>query len=216
MQTTLRLFAALALLTSASVGSASTPPEPLTVASADGVPTAAVGKTAPDFSLTDTEGKTVQLSSLRGKTVVLEWFNPGCPYVKYAHSKGPMPELTKTWTDKGVVWLAINSGAPGKQGHGLETNAEARKEWNMNYPVLLDESGTVGRMYGAKTTPHMYVIDAEGTLVYAGGLDNAPMGNASGKAADYVADCLQELAAGSAITTTTAKPYGCSVKYAAK
>lgn len=177
-------------------------------------PVAAVGQAAPDFTLTDTQGNTVKLSDYAGKTVVLEWFNPGCPFVKYAYEEGVLPNLASEWTSREVIWLAINSGAPGKQGHGVETNEKARGDWNINTPVLIDESGAVGQRYGAKTTPHMYVVDSAGVLRYAGGLDNAPLGRVEGDArVDYVDQALQQLDAGQDVAVTTAKPYGCSVKY---
>lgn len=173
---------------------------------------AAVGAPAPDFTLTDTDGNEVALASYAGRTVVLEWFNPDCPFVKYTHGpKGPLREQPGRVTSDSVVWLAINSGAPGKQGHGRERNQRARTEYGMDYPVLLDESGAVGRSYGARTTPHMFVIDPAGTLVYAGGLDGAPMGN--GDTTNLVDACLTNLASGEAVANPGVKAYGCSVKY---
>ncbi len=131
----------------------------LSLAHAD---TAAIGAPAPDFTLTDTEGKSHKLSDQKGNTVVLEWFNPGCPFVKYAHGSGPLKDLGNTWSGKGVRWYAVNSGAPGKQGAGLDTNKQAKSTWGMGYPVLLDESGTVGQAYGATSTPAIVVIDPSG------------------------------------------------------
>jgi len=174
---------------------------------------ATVGQPAPDFELPAVDGTTVKLSDLAGKTVVLEWFNPGCPFVKYAHGdEGPLADQAARHGDD-VVWLAINSGAPGKQGHGLDANKAATVLWKMNHPVLLDEPGEVGRLYGARTTPHMFVIDAEGKVVYGGAIDNAPMGRQSGAVVNYVDRALSEIAAGSTITNAETKPYGCSVKY---
>jgi peroxiredoxin len=170
---------------------------------------------APDFTLEDLDGKEVSLSQHRGKTVVLEWFNPGCPFVQHAHGKGPLKGMGERMAQQGVVWLAINSGAPGKQGAGVDTNKKAAGDWNIRYPILLDESGEVGKAYGAKTTPHMYVINAEGKLVYRGGLDNAPMGEVRGDSRiNYLEDALAALAAGKPIEPAEAQPYGCSVKYA--
>jgi peroxiredoxin len=170
---------------------------------------------APDFKLKDLGGDEVSLSQFRGKTVVLEWFNPGCPFVQYAHGKGPLKGTGERMAGEGVVWLAINSGAPGKQGAGVDTNKKAASEWSISYPILLDESGEVGKAYGAKTTPHMYVINAEGKLVYRGGLDNAPMGEVRGDShINYVESALAALAAGTPIEPAEAQPYGCSVKYA--
>ncbi len=174
---------------------------------------ATVGKPAPDFALKDLAGQEVRLSSFRGKTVVLEWFNPECPFVKYAHGEGPLRDMAAKAGAKGVVWLAINSGAPGKQGTGAELNRAAAASWDLSHPVLLDESGTVGRQYGATTTPDMYVVAPDGTLVYAGALDNAPLGKADGAVVDYVGAALADVAAGRPVATPTTKPYGCGVKY---
>jgi peroxiredoxin len=143
-------------------------------------PSATIGEPAPGFSLPDLDGKTVSLADFAGKTVVLEWFNPDCPFVKYAHTEGPLAAMAVEQSEAGVVWLAINSGAPGKQGAGVERNREAAAEWKMSHPILLDEDGKVGHAYGATTTPHMFVIDGAGKLVYAGGLDNAPLGRVDG------------------------------------
>lgn len=176
---------------------------------------AELGQPAPDFTLTDTDGKAHKLSDYAGKTVVLEWFNPDCPFVVYAHGKeGPLRAQPGRVVDDDTVWIAINSGAPGKQGHGLERNQKARVEYAMDYPVLLDEDGAVGRLYGAKTTPHMYVVNPAGQLVYAGGLDDAPMGRGAKSATNHVDACLGDLAAGKPVATAEAKPYGCGVKYA--
>ena len=175
---------------------------------------ATVGEKAPDFTLTDLDGTEHTLSAYAGKTVVLEWFNPGCPFVVAAHGEGPLKDMAKTYMDKGVVWLSINSGAPGKEGHGAEVNKKAVADWAMPNPVLVDEAGTVGRQYGAKTTPHMYVIDPQGTLVYAGGLDNAPRNEQP--AAGYVpftAQAIDAVLAGEPVATSKTQAWGCSVKY---
>ncbi|KIG16458.1 hypothetical protein DB30_04502 [Enhygromyxa salina] len=145
-------------------------------ADAGAEPTAKIGEPAPAFSLPNLEGEQVSLADFAGKTVVLEWFNPDCPFVKYAHSEGPLASLGNEQQQAGVVWLAINSGAAGKQGAGVERNKQAKAEWNLAHPILIDEDGAVGHSYGAKTTPHMFVINPEGKLVFAGGLDNAPLG----------------------------------------
>lgn len=176
-------------------------------------PAAQVGKPAPDFSLTSLDGKDVRLADLKGKTVVVEWFNPGCPFVVYAHGEGPLKDLPREAAAQGVVWLAVNSGAPGKQGHGADVNRKAAADWGMAYPVLLDESGAVGRLYGATTTPNMFVVDPAGTLVYAGALDNAPLGKADGAPVNHVKAALADVAAKRPVKTPTTKPYGCSVKY---
>lgn len=174
---------------------------------------ARVGAPAPDFTLTDLAGQEHTLSSYRGKTVVLEWFNPGCPYVIFSHGQGPLKDQARRTMNDETVWLAINSGAPGKQGHGLDVNRGARAEWRITNPVLLDEEGTVGRAYGAATTPHMYIVDPEGVLRYQGALDNAPRGQASGEPINYVEAALADLAAGRPVKVANTKPYGCSVKY---
>lgn len=176
--------------------------------------TAKVGEPAPAFTLTDLEGNEVSLADFKGKIVVLEWFNPGCPFIQYAHKKGPLATMPKKTGDD-VVWLAINSNAPGKQGNGAETNRKAKKEFGFDYPVLLDASGKVGLAYGAKATPHMYVIDKEGTLVYMGALDNKPTGKLRGDThISYVAEALAALAADEPVKTAETQAYGCSVKYA--
>src|SRR5690606_9499134 len=133
---------------------------------------AKIGQPAPDFALPDLDGKTVRLSDFKGKTVVLEWFNPDCPFVKKAHGEGALKDMAARTAEKGVVGLAINSGAAGKQGHGKERNIKAKADYGMGHPILLDETGATGRAYGAKRTPHMYVVDPKGVLVYAGAIDN--------------------------------------------
>ncbi|MDP1830020.1 MAG: thioredoxin family protein [Archangium sp.] len=179
---------------------------------------AELGKPAPDFTLKDLDGKDVSLASFKGKTVVLEWFNPECPFVKASHTKGSLADLAKRQQKKGIVWLAINSGAPGKQGAGAEKNKAAVKTFALEHPVLLDEAGTVGKAYGATNTPHLFVIDAKGTVVYRGAIDNAPDGEGQvpqgGKLVNYVEAALDELSANRAVKTADTKAYGCSVKYA--
>lgn len=179
---------------------------------------AAVGKAAPDFTLKDLDGKDVALSSFKGKTVVLEWFNPGCPFVKLSHTKGSLKGYAKTKTAKGVVWLGINSGAPGKQGAGVEANKKGVETFALDNPVLLDESGAVGRAYGATNTPHMYVIDPTGTLVYAGAIDNSPDAEGQspegGTLVNYVEEALAAIEAKKPVAVSTTAAYGCSVKYA--
>ena len=187
------------------------------ISAADTPTMAEVGTTAPNFALRDLEGNRHKLSDHRGKIVVLEWYNPKCPFVVYAHGEdGPLRDMPNRWMDEGVVWMAINSGAPGKQGTGTDLNLAMRDEYAIQYPILIDETGEVGRKYQAKTTPHMYVIDAEGTLVYAGGLDNAGFGKVSdgGEMRSYVEEVLEDLAAGKEPRVQSSKPYGCSVKYA--
>ncbi len=176
--------------------------------------TATVGEKAPAFKLTDTTGATHSLKDLlaKGDVVVIEWFNPDCPFVVRHHAKDhTMSKLYSDFKDRGVVWVAINSGAPGKQGAGLERNQKAIVEYNMEYPVLIDESGKVGHMYDAKTTPHMFIIAKDGTLLYDGAIDDAPRGEAT---VNYVRQALEQALAGETITESKTKPYGCSVKYA--
>ncbi len=185
-------------------------PQAETMASAE------IGKPAPDFTLKDLDGNEHRLSDHKGKIVVLEWWNPGCPFVKYAHTEGPLATMAAEETKNGVVWLTINSGAPGKQGAGLEGSREGVETFKMTNPVLLDESGEVGRAYGAEKTPHMYVIDVEGTLVYRGAIDNAPIGevDGGGEAINYVAAALANVRAGRPVATPETPAYGCTVKYA--
>jgi len=193
---------------------AATPPS----APADGVTNPLVGQPAPEFTLKDLDGKDVSLSSFKGKTVVLEWFNPECPFVKASHGKGSLVSLAKKHTDAGVVWLAINSGAVGKQGNELDKNVAAKKDWNLAHPILRDEAGTVGKAYGATNTPNMFVIDPVGIVVYAGAIDNAPDGEgaspAGGVLVNHVDEALADLAANRPVKTTSTKPWGCGVKYA--
>ena len=178
---------------------------------------AEIGKPAPDFTLTDYEGKSHHLADYRGKIVVLEWFNPDCPFVKASHTKGSLKGYSKRAVEKGVVWLGINSAAPGKQGHGPERIAEGRKAFGMENPVLADDTGKVGRLYGATNTPHMFVIDAQGNLAYRGAIDNSPDGEGEspkdGKLVNHVDAALEDLAAGKPVRTPDTKAYGCSVKY---
>lgn len=179
---------------------------------------AVVGKPAPDFTLADLDGKQVTLSSFKGKTVVLEWFNPGCPFVKKSHTVGSLIDTAKRHAKHGVVWLAINSGAAGKQGSDPKDNIAAVKTWSLAHPVLRDPTGATGKAYGATNTPQMFVIDSKGVLVYAGGIDNSPDAERKspegGKLVNYVDAALADLAAKRAVRTPTSKPYGCSVKYA--
>ena len=164
-----------------------------------------LGKPAPDFTLKDLDGKVHKLSDYRGKTVVLEWFNPGCPYVVAAHTKGSLVDLAQKQSKEGVVWLAVNSGAPGKQGHGVEANKAAAKAWSMAYPILVDESGAVGKAYGATNTPHMFVVSKDGTLVYKGAIDNSPDAERGspqgGVLVEYVSVAVEDLGAGKPVRT---------------
>ena len=175
-----------------------------------------VGDKAPDFTLKGVDGKDVSLSSFKGKTVVLEWFNPGCPFVKRVHlENGPMPAMVKKHVASGGVWLAINSGAPGKQGTGAEANEKAVKDYSISWPLLLDETGAVGQQYGATKTPHVYVIDGSGTLVYAGGVDSTKgAGYGDEPYTNYIQDALDAVTAGKQVASPSHPAWGCSVKYA--
>ena len=174
-----------------------------------------VGTAAPDFSLTDSNGKTQTLSQYRGKTVVLEWNNPGCPFVHKHYESGNIPAQQAKATASGVVWLTINSNGPGKEGYGVDNNKAGMATFHMVNPVLLDADGKVGHAYGARTTPHMFVIDASGTLVYRGAIDNAQDGEPEQGApfVNYVDNALQDLSAKRPLRTADTKSYGCSVKY---
>ena len=178
---------------------------------------AVVGKTAPEFSLKDIDGKSWDLKGLRGKVVVLEWFNHGCPFVKKHYNSGNMQKLQKEFTGKQVVWLSICSSAPGKQGFEKpEDYARLFKEKKASpTAVLPDPTGRVGHLYGAKTTPHMFIIDKKGELVYAGAIDDDNGFDPSGvkTARNYVKQALDEVLAGKKVTTASTKSYGCSVKY---
>ncbi len=170
---------------------------------------AAVGSAAPDFTLTDTTGAEVSLSDYAGQVVVLEWLNPDCPFVKRHYSAGTMKGLATRYGGQGVVWLTINS----TNYMDAAANAEFKAANNLPYTILVDQSGEVGHLYGAATTPHMYVIDATGTLAYIGAIDDDPRGSNAGSANNYVAAALDQVIAGEAVTTAETKPYGCSVKY---
>lgn len=188
------------------------------VAAASPAFAADVGQPAPDFALKDLDGKVHRLSDLKGTVVVLEWFNPGCPYVVAAHTKGSLVGAAARASKEGVVWLAINSGAPGKQGHGIDTNRTAARTWSMSYPILIDESGEVGKAYGATNTPHMFVVGKDGKLAYKGAIDNSPDGERGaprgGVLVEYVPAALADLAAGRPVGIPQSKAYGCGVKYA--
>jgi peroxiredoxin len=177
---------------------------------------AVVGKPAPSFSLKDTDGKTVRLDSFKGKVVVLEWTNYGCPFVKKHYGSGNMQSLQKKYQEQGVVWLSICSSAKGKQGNMTEAEAKAAvAEKEAAAPYLLDPKGSVGKSYGAKTTPHMFIIDAAGKVAYAGAIDDKPSTDPADvpKAKNYVADALDAVLAGQPVALATTASYGCSVKY---
>ena len=176
-----------------------------------------VGSTAPDISATDSKGKTQTLSQYKGKYVVLEWFNPECPFVKKHYGSGNMQKLQEEFTAKGVVWLTIDSSAPGLEGNLTAEQANAKiAEWKAHSSaLLLDPDGKAGRTYGAKNTPHMFVINPEGKIVYEGAIDSKPTPNPSDIASstNYVKAALDESLAGKTVTTPSSRPYGCSVKY---
>jgi hypothetical protein len=188
-----------------------------TVVNSGAFAAAAIGSAAPDFSLPDASGKTQTLSQYKGKTVVLEWNNPGCPFVQKHYSSGNIPKQQVDATAAGVVWLTINSGATGKQGHLDTQGAQAFIAQYHAAPsaYLFDGDGKVGHLYGAKTTPHMYIIDASGTLRYMGGIDSIPSTDKDdlAKATQYVPQALAELKAGKPVSIATSEPYGCGVKY---
>lgn len=176
-------------------------------------PEVEIGKAVPTFSLKGIDGKTYSIADLKGKVVVLEWTNPNCPFVQRVYKSGIMTGVQKKYADK-VVWLTVNSTHPEHQDHETpDALAKTYKDWNATFAtMLLDPDGKVGQMFDAKTTPHMFVIDKEGILVYAGGIDDDPRGSKSEKT-NYVDQALWSLFEGKAVATTTSKPYGCSVKY---
>lgn len=176
---------------------------------------AVLGQPAPDFSLTDLEGKTHELSAYKGKTVVLEWFNPDCPFVNQSHTEGTLKGMAKNFIGDDLVWLAINSNAEGMQGHGKAANEAGRDRYGITYPILLDPTGEVGRAYGAKRTPHMYVIDPTGKLVYRGAIDNSKGGDLEDvpEVENYVAKTIELVKAKQPVDMGEVPAWGCTVKY---
>lgn len=183
---------------------------------------AKVGDPAPDFTGSDTHGKQVKLSDLKGKFVVLEWHNQDCPFVKSQYSQGKMQKLQAKWTKKGVQWFTVISSTPGSEGSvdAKGANADVKKTKAHVTATFLDSDGVIGHAYGAKTTPHMFVIDPNGTLVYDGAIDNAPREdgevakNENGEAfVNYVDQALTEATAGKKVSVPSTPPYGCHVKY---
>lgn len=205
---------AAALLVAFAPRDASTP---------DATPTAAadatVGEPAPNFTLQGTDGEQYTLADLEGKMVVLEWLNFGCPYVQKHYGSGNMQALQEKYTGQDVVWLSVVSSAEGKQGYYPpdEMNAKNAEHGGEQTAILMDTSGEVGQMYGARTTPHMYIINPEGTLIYKGGIDDKPTTDEADieTATNYVAMALDAALNGEEVPVQTAPPYGCSVKYAA-
>lgn len=185
---------------------------PLTVFAA-----AELDKPAPAFSATSADGKTVDLNSYRGKTVVLEWTNADCPFVKKHYESGNIPKLQQEATAQGVVWLQVISSAPGAQGFVDGPTAIKLNQFRDAKPTatLLDSDGKIGKAYGAQTTPHIFIVDAKGQLIYKGGIDSIPSADKGdiAKADNYVRDALGEIATGKKISNPSTKPYGCSVKY---
>lgn len=191
----------------------------VTLAAAVALPAAAtsVGQPAPDFSAPDLQGKAVRLSDFKGKYVVLEWVNPECPYVRRHYNSGNVPSLQKEVAAKGVVWLAVNSSNPSS---GEFKTPEEMAKWlgekgGVPTATLIDKDGKVGRLYGARTTPHMYIIDPQGRLIYAGAIDDQRWASAeeTKNARNYVRAALGEALTGKPVSVAATTPYGCSVKY---
>jgi peroxiredoxin len=178
---------------------------------------ARVDAQAPDFKLQDSKGTSHSLADFHGKWVVLEWVNFDCPFVRKHYRSGNMPALQRTYVGKGVVWLSVCSSAPGEQGHfeGKELLDRIVSEKSAATAYLVDAEGTVGKMYGAKTTPHMFVINPEGTLLYAGGIDDIASTDQDdlSRATNYVRSALDAAMAGGVVKVKESRPYGCSVKY---
>lgn len=189
----------------------------LTLGAAHARAQAAVGAPAPGFTLTDTQGAAHALADFAGKPVVLEWTNPDCPFVKKHYGAKNMQALQAKYVAQGVVWLAVCSSAPGKQGHypADEWNRILAEQGSAATALLVDPDGQVGRAYGAKTTPHLFVIDAAGTLVYDGAIDDRPSTDSADipGARSYIAEALDAVLAGAPVPVAQTKPYGCSVKY---
>jgi hypothetical protein len=178
---------------------------------------ARLGAPAPNFTLTDSNGGSVSLADFKGKTIVLEWTNHECPYVRKHYGGQNMQALQKKWTAAGVIWLTLISSRPGAQGfvHGREANKLTQEREATPTAVLLDPKGGVGRSYGAQVTPHMYVITGDGTLVYMGGIDDKPSTRLEDlkTAKNFVDAALSEVLAGKPVSVKTSRPYGCTIKY---
>lgn len=179
--------------------------------------TPTLGKPAPAFSLPDSHGKTRSLDEFKGKYVVLEWFNNQCPFVRKHYDSGNMQRLQQAYRAKGVVWLSIASSAPGKEGYMTADEANQVIAQNKADPtaMLLDSAGKVGRMYGSKNTPTMFIIDPKGILIYKGGIDDRPTTDVAdiAGATNYVAKALDESMTGKPVSNPSTRPYGCSIKY---
>ncbi|MCG5055385.1 MAG: redoxin domain-containing protein [Myxococcales bacterium] len=176
-----------------------------------------VGAKAPAFKIKDTNGKVYALADFKGKTVVLEWFNHGCPFVRKHYESKNMQKLQKRWTDKGVVWLSVNSGARGKEGFEdtKSTNKTAKAVGWAGTALVVDDKGELGKLYGATATPHMFVIDAQGNLVYAGAIDSIASTDEAdlAKADNYVDAALTAVTTGEPVKVAQTQAYGCGVKY---
>ena len=179
---------------------------------------ARVGESAPDFTATDSNGQVHHLSDYRGKFVVLEWTNRGCPYTRKHYESGNMQQLQQEWTSKGIIWLTVLSSAPGKQGYATagEENAYLKQANAHPTAALLDPTGALGHLYDAKTSPQMYVINPQGRLIYDGAIDDRPTTDVADiqGAKNYLSLALEEAMAGKTVSTPVTRPYGCSVKYA--
>ena len=190
----------------------------LTLAARGAFAAAAIGQPAPAFSAVDTSGRTVSLADFKGRHVVLEWVNPGCPFVQKHYGAGHMQATQRGAAAQGVVWLAVNSTAPDAGDHLRPADMAAwmRSQKAAATATLMDSSGQVGRAYGARTTPHLFVIDAQGVLVYAGAIDSKPTADPADipRATQHVKAALRESLAGKPVTVASTRPYGCSIKYA--
>ncbi len=178
-------------------------------------PTAELGETAPDFELADLAGRVHSLSRYRGKIVVLEWFDPQCPFVAYAYDEGPLAEMKTRQVASGIVWLTIQSTSPQRAEVASDMDREFAQSRHLRGPILLDRGGEVGRRFGARTTPHLFVVNDRGVLVYSGALDNAPMGRVERAATktNFVEAALADLRSGHAVTTSSTRPYGSPIPY---
>jgi len=177
---------------------------------------AILGQPVPDFELSSIDGTRVRLSDYVGKVVVLEWFNPQCPFTTYAHTSGTLADYPAQAVERGVVWLAVNSATTEKMGGDPGDNRAARDTWGIDFPILLDPQGDVGRRFDATTTPEVFVIDPEGVLVYVGAVDNMPFGKVrgGGEGQNYLAEALEAVLAGQPVDPPARPAYGCRVKYA--
>ena len=189
----------------------------LVLAASPALAVAEVGQPAPGFTLTDSNGQSHNLSDFKGKFVVLEWLNHGCPFVIKHYDSGSMQKLQKEYTGQDVIWLSVVSSAPGKQGHlsPAETNQAKEEKGSAATAILIDGGGTVGQLYGAKVTPELYVINPAGDLIYAGAIDykkSVDPADVAG-ATNHVKQALDEALAGHPVSTPRTEPYGCSVKY---